>query len=44
MAVFDDVMFFPSLLKKDGVYYAWMKVAGGPKVREERHQSEAPFG
>ena len=44
MAVFDDVMFFPSLLKKDGVYYAWMKVAGGPKVREERHQSETPFG
>ena len=33
MAVFDEVMFFPSLLKKAGVYYAWMKVAGGPQVR-----------
>ena len=26
-------MFFPSLLKKEGVYYAWMKVAGGLQVR-----------
>jgi len=32
VAVFDEILFFPSLLKKDGVYYAWMKVAGGPQV------------
>merc|ERR1712210_256661 len=32
VAVFDEVMFFPSLWKRDGVYYAWIKVAGGPQV------------
>ena len=32
VAVFDEVMFFPSLQKIDGIYHAWIKVAGGPQV------------